>query len=82
MVEEPDVVAALVDPSYPASAERALIFTVAAFDVNCPQHIPPKIDAALVRQALEARDARIAALEAELAALRASTAPAEGAAEA
>ena len=71
MVEDPAVIEALVDPAYPATAERALLFTVAAFDMNCPQHIPQKIDAELVRRALASRDERIAALEAELAALRA-----------
>ncbi len=82
MTDDPDVIAALVDPSYPAAAERALVFTVTAFDVNCPQHIPQKLDAQLVRQAIETRDARIAALEAELAALRGSETPATGPAEA
>ena len=83
MVEDPTIIAALADPSYPASVERALIFTVTAFDVNCPQHIPQKLDAQLVRQAIEARDARIAELEAELASLSApGPTPAAGAAEA
>lgn len=75
MVEDEGVIAELADPSYPAAVERALLFTVTAFDINCPQHIPRKIDAALALQALEARDARIAQLEAELAALRAAAAP-------
>ena len=84
MVDDPEVIAALVDPSYPAAAERALVFTVTAFDVNCPQHIPQKLDAQLVKQAIEARDARIVELEAELASLRAGAPPipAAGAAEA
>ncbi len=83
MTEDPEIIAALVDPNYPAAAERALIFTVTAFDVNCPQHIPQKLDAQLVKQAIEARDTRIAELEAELASLRApGSAPAAGAAEA
>ena len=78
MVEDPAVIEALVDPSYPATAERALLFTVTAFDVNCPQHIPQKVDAEVVRRALEDRDARIAALEAEVAALRAREATPAG----
>lgn len=78
MVEDAATIAALADPSYPAAAERALLFTVTAFDINCPQHIPQKVDAGLVMQALEARDARIAELEAEVAALRAASAPAAG----
>ncbi|PPQ30409.1 pyridoxamine 5'-phosphate oxidase, partial [Rhodoblastus sphagnicola] len=49
---------------------QAILFTVSAWDANCPQHIPQKIDAADVAAALAERDARILALEAELAALR------------
>src|SRR5258708_4493390 len=29
----------LRDPAYPGEAERAILFTVEAWDVNCPQHI-------------------------------------------
>ena len=75
MVEDEQTIQTLVDPSYPAGAERALLFSVTAFDVNCPQHIPQKIDAGLARQAIETRDARIAELEAELVALRGPAAP-------
>lgn len=71
MVEDEALVARLLDPAYRASAERALLFTVHAFDINCPQHIPQKVDARAVMAALQEKDARIAALEAELAALRA-----------
>jgi len=49
-------------------AERAILFTVATWDINCPQHIPQLIDAATVSAALAERDARIAELEAALAA--------------
>jgi hypothetical protein len=47
-----------------------ILFRIAAWDTNCPQHIPQKFDAADVAQALAARDARIAELGSELAALR------------
>jgi hypothetical protein len=40
--------------------------------VNCPQHIPQKIDAEDVSKALATRDARIAELEVELRKLRES----------
>jgi len=30
---------ALNDPSYRATVERAIVFTLEAWDVNCPQHI-------------------------------------------
>jgi uncharacterized protein len=63
--------ARLKPEGYKARVERVLLIKVAAWDVNCPQHIPVKIDAADVSAAIEKRDARIAALEAELRQLRA-----------
>jgi hypothetical protein len=39
---------------------------VSAWDVNCPQHIPQRFEATDVRAAIESRDQRIAALEAEV----------------
>ena len=53
---------------YKARPEQAILFEVEAWDSNCPQHIPQKFDAADVAAALAARDARIAELEAALAA--------------
>jgi predicted pyridoxine 5'-phosphate oxidase superfamily flavin-nucleotide-binding protein len=47
-----------------------ILFTVSAWDTNCPQHIPQKFDAADVAQAVAMRDARIAELEKELASLK------------
>jgi uncharacterized protein len=55
---------------YRARGEQVILFTVSAWDTNCPQHIPQKFDAADVAAALAARDARIEQLEAELSALK------------
>jgi hypothetical protein len=49
-----------------------ILFTVSAWDANCPQHIPVRIAATDVAAALAERDDRIRVLEAEVAALRAS----------
>jgi predicted pyridoxine 5'-phosphate oxidase superfamily flavin-nucleotide-binding protein len=57
---------------YKARVERVMLIKVAAWDVNCPQHIPMKINAADVAAAIEKRDARIAELEAEIAGLKGS----------
>jgi predicted pyridoxine 5'-phosphate oxidase superfamily flavin-nucleotide-binding protein len=54
---------------YKARVERVLLIKVTAWDVNCPQHIPQKIDAADVAAAIAQRDARIAELESEVARL-------------
>jgi len=60
----------LMPAGYKARPEQAVVFKVSAWDTNCPQHIPQKFDAADVAAALATRDARIAELEAELAALK------------
>jgi predicted pyridoxine 5'-phosphate oxidase superfamily flavin-nucleotide-binding protein len=59
------------DPLGPKSkAEQIVLIHVSAWDANCPQHIPVKIDAEDVAAALEKLEARIAELEAENAVLR------------
>lgn len=68
--DDPALLARLMPEDYGARPERALLFRVRAWDINCPQHIPQKIDAPLVAAALRERDDRIAALEAEVAHLR------------
>jgi uncharacterized protein len=55
---------------YRARPEQVVLFTVTAWDVNCPQHIPQRFDAADVEAAIQSRDARIVALEAEVERLR------------
>jgi hypothetical protein len=70
------LIAKLMPAGYKARAERVMLFSVSAWDANCPQHIPTRIDAANVTAALAERDRRIAALEAELQALRSQAHPA------
>jgi len=60
----------LMPKGYRARPEQVIVFKIAAWDTNCPQHIPQKFDAPDVAAALAARDARIAELEAEVAALK------------
>jgi hypothetical protein len=56
----------LIDPTYRARAQRAMVIRVEGFDWNCPQHIPMRIDAEDVQRAIKERDARIEELEAQL----------------
>jgi hypothetical protein len=63
----------LMPDGYSARPEQALLFHVHAWDANCPQHIPQRFEIADVARLLADRDARIAALEAELHALRGDT---------
>ena len=51
-----------------------ILFTVAAWDTNCHQHIPQRFDAENVAAALMVRERRIAELEAEIERLRANSA--------
>ncbi len=66
----PELVAQLADPAYRAKPEQVVRVTVTAWDVNCPQHIPRKLDLAEVAAIVEPLRARITELEAELAAAR------------
>jgi len=61
----------LIDPAYKARPERAILFTVEAWDINCSQHITDRYTTAEVAQAVDGLRQRIAALEAENAELRA-----------
>jgi uncharacterized protein len=70
VVEDAELTKSLMPEGYKAKPEQTILFTVAAWDTNCPQHIPQKFDAADVAAALEQRDAKIAALEAEIAELK------------
>jgi hypothetical protein len=60
----------LRDPDYPGKVERAIVFTVEAWDINCPQHIHQRFSQRQVQPVIEQLQDRIAELEAELANLR------------
>lgn len=79
VVEDDDALRdALMPKGYRARSEQVIVFKIAAWDTNCPQHIPQKFDAADVAAALAARDQRIAELEAQVAALRGEATAEEG----
>jgi uncharacterized protein len=60
----------LTPQGYKARPETVILFTVSAWDANCPQHIPQRFEAAEVAALLVERDNRIAALEKEVNLLR------------
>ena len=68
--DDPILTAKLMPADYRAKPEQTILFTVAAWDVNCPQHIPQRFDAVDVAAALGERDRKIAALEEEIARLK------------
>ena len=73
--DDPALLDSLMPKGYRARPEQVVIFKIAAWDTNCPQHIPQKFDATDVAAALAQRDARISELEAELAKLRGEPKP-------
>src|SRR5262249_9223179 len=66
-----ELIAKLMPEAYKAKAEQVILFTVSAWDTNCPQHIPQRFEAADVAAALAERDNKIKAREAEGRPLRA-----------
>lgn len=63
----------LVDPRYKARPERAIVFTIEAWDVNCRQHIVPRYSEAEIAPAVDQLTRRIKELEEEVARLRPSS---------
>ena len=68
--DDPELMQKLMPEGYRARPEQVILFKVGAWDVNCPQHIPQRFEAADVAGALANREERIAVLEAEVAALK------------
>jgi len=69
--DDRDLVERLMPTNYKAKSEQAMLFTVDAWDANCPQHIPQRLEASDVAKALQSRDLKIAELEAEIRRLKA-----------
>ncbi len=57
-----ELVSSLMPESYRAHPEQAFIFEVVAWDSNCPQHIPQRVEAPAMDAAIAARDRTIAEL--------------------
>ena len=71
---DPALVAKLFDEGYKARPERALLFTIEAWDVNCSQHIVTRFTEAELEEAFAAVRGKIEELQTENAALRAQLA--------
>jgi hypothetical protein len=69
--DDPVLLAKLLPANEKPQGARVILFTVAAWDANCPKYIPQRFDAEGVVRALEQRDGRIAKLEQEVADLKA-----------
>ncbi len=64
--DDPELMAKLTAPDYKAQPEHAIVFTLSAFDTNCPQHIVKRFDEAVIKQVSEKLTRRIGELEAEV----------------
>jgi len=62
----PALLDSLRDPTYPGKVERAILFEIEAWDVNCPQHIHKRFPLNQVAPVIEQLQAKIAELEARL----------------
>jgi len=68
--DDPVLVERLIPEGHKARPEAAILFTVEAWDANCPQHIPQMLFAEEVATTVGALKDRIEALEADNAGLR------------
>ncbi len=67
---DPELMERLIDPAYKAKPQRAIVFTLEAWDVNCQQHIIARYSEAEMAPAINKLVARIKELE-EVARLKA-----------
>src|SRR5262249_28276598 len=72
------LLARLIDPDYRARPERAILFTVEAWDADCSQHITARFTEAEIEQATAGLRARRGGVDAENVRLRAAAQPAPG----
>ncbi len=68
--DDAELLARLTPDGYKARPERVFVFTITAWDVNCPQHITPRYDEDMVGQVTQKLTSRVSELEAENAQLR------------
>lgn len=66
--DDAELLESLVDPDYKAKPEQAVVFTIEAWDVNCPQHITPRYTEPQIAHIVAPLQARIEQLESQLAA--------------
>jgi len=72
--DDPALIERLFDDGYKARPERAILFTIEAWDVNCSAHIVRRFTETEIEEAFAAVQSKIAGLEAENSRLRAALA--------
>jgi len=71
---DPALIEKLFDAGYKAKPERAILFSIEAWDVNCSQHITTRFTEAEIEEAFTVVQGKIAELQAENERLRAALA--------
>jgi predicted pyridoxine 5'-phosphate oxidase superfamily flavin-nucleotide-binding protein len=64
--DDAELLERLRDPDYPGQVERAIVFTIEAWDINCPQHIHKRFSQRQVAPVIAELQARIAEREERL----------------
>ncbi len=68
--DDPALLARLRDSSYPGKVERAIVFEIEAWDVNCPQHVHKRFTQKQIAPVIEQLQAKVAKLETQLRRLK------------
>jgi len=68
--DDPKLIERLRDSDYPGKVERAIVFSIEAWDINCQQHIHRRFSERQIAPVIEKLQERVQELEAELATLR------------
>lgn len=71
-VEDDDALLAKLSEGATAAPQRSILFHLEAWDRNCPQHIPQLIPIEAVENLMRDNEAKVAALQAEIAQLKAA----------
>ena len=70
--DDPELMQRLTVEGYSGRPEQVIVFTLEAWDINCPQHIPQMVFVEDIKEAVDTLNDRIAQLEQENAELRAA----------
>ncbi len=73
--DDPGLLDRLRAPVYPGKVERAVLFEVEAWDVNCPQHIHKRFSQRQIAPVIEQLQSKIAELENSLKAMGSRVSP-------
>lgn len=73
--DDPGLLDWLRAPVYPGKVERAVLFEVEAWDVNCPQHIHKRFSQRQIAPVIEQLQSKIAELENSLKAMGSRVSP-------